>query len=331
MNRFLIILLSALLINACGPGGEDKKPRRTPPRGQDRPSGQDIPDVPGNPPPQDKPGTPFVATPKFEKFKSDFNKEYAGYVSLSPEQLFQIIEAVPAQTTTWGCGKVQSNMAKASASVALGLAVNKEDVQDCNEIGDYRLLVDVKFKPDGMSFVLPLLNALAKRLGRVVPLEKINGDNYFRVGALPKELAGFINKRIPKGMRAKSLEYPSLDRAKLMKLIKDSIAIKMPLITLNTTTSGTLHYYSVIGYSNNGNDLLVLNTIDSDKGSRIESYETNDFLERMNVDDYKAFISSIASSIISVKDSIAAPGSKIPDESTLDELGTFNVVTFEKQ
>lgn len=320
MNRFFIILFGALLINACGPEVDGKRPVRTPARGsRNIPRDQDIPVRQDIPMPEYKPGMPFVKTPEFENFKSAFERDFAGYVSLPPEQLFQIINAVPGQKTTWGCGKVQSNMAKASASLALGLAVNQEDVQDCNDVNDYPLLIDVKVNPDAVSIA-----------ENMVKLQTIGSDKYFRVGALPNELAGFINKRIPKGMIAKSRDYSSLDEAELINLINNNIDIKMPLITLNGVSGSMLHYFSVVGYSKDGDKLLVLNTERSGI-ERLESHETSAFLETMNVNGNKNFIKWVVSFMLPLKSKLIAPGSELPDISALDKINTFNVITFQKQ
>lgn len=305
MQKFFKLLsFSILLIAACGKDHEGEKTTQ------------------GEAPPRQEDVRAQLDSPEFKKFKDAFTVKFAGYNSLSPETLYQVVEAVPEQTVTWSCGLVQSNMARASASIALGLPVDKEDVSKCNVKGSYPLLVDI----EATGIVLTILKASGVK---VEDLDVIDGKPHFRVGALPSNLPNYLNSKLPKGMQAMHSSSSTLSKAQLINVLQEQIRLGMPILVLYSVGNLNLHYYSVVGYHESDNKFLVLDT--SGKGiDRFRTFDADQFVAAMNITEFKELLKILVVTYLPLATATKLQG-VMPEVSEIDNLPLYNFITFQKR
>jgi|GEM_PF-3796978 len=307
MKQIAAVLCTTMwFIAACGPIPDKDKPTPRPQRGT--PSGSKA--------------TATLNSAEFAQFKQEFDTRFGAYDSLPPETLYQIIDAVPSQSTTWGCGLVQSNMARAAASLSLGLAIEHQQVANCNTVQDYPLMADEPLTPETRQ-------ELEEALKVKIAVQNVNGVDRFRVGADPRMLPDYLNSKLPPTVRASIVEKPSLTKNELVSLVEESLATSMPLITLTLVSAAALrvHYYSVVGVDSTANKLLVLHT-EGPGLQRLKEFDITDFINSMNMSSFRSRIKQFIAYAPLI--AVLKPDLKLPDLSRLNSLANFNLIKFDK-
>lgn len=297
----IAILLSLLLIAACGKPGVKTQNEAERRKAFNEEFSQFVP----------KNSVPKNSVPKNNDGQANRTSNI-----LPADNLFKIIEAVPEQTTTWSCGLVSSRVAQASSYLSMGLPIQRQDVAQCNEVGDYPLLINVEIKRANLS--------LAQRLG--LPLE----GNYFRVGAAPQNIPSWLDAQLAEGIRAHYLGFDDLNAVQLKEMIDKSIAVEMPLLVLYVVDAArmTLHYVNIVGYGNNGNTLVILDTT-GEGIKRMRRVSTEDFINSM---DTVLFKQNLLNKIAANKDQIEGylESGELPNQSVIDGIGRYNLISFTK-
>ncbi|HXW53622.1 MAG TPA: hypothetical protein VEL47_05920 [Myxococcota bacterium] len=323
MKRYrLISALAVFWMAACGTGEDVTKPRQNTKPSQDKGTSQDTG--------ASQSTNGILSSPEFKEFKTDFAQKFAGFNSLSPEVLYQIIEAVPEQQTTWSCGLVQSSIARASASLALGLPIEHKEVAKCNIKLDYPLLIDRKIPKS----VVAVLTKGAKAKGFDLKFEDLGGEKYFRVGADPRALPDYLNenKKLPSQIRASYVGKQNLDKAALVAMVEENLKSGMPLMVLSIPNleKFELHYYSIFGVNANKNEVMVLET--KGKGlDRILKYDIDDFINKMDAEDFRMKAEELLNDpalIIGVK--LLDPTFELPPVQKIRSLPNYNMIKFTK-
>jgi hypothetical protein len=342
MKQFIVLFLSGVLvISSCGPHINGKK------SDQENPS--NLPDGNNSQPLKNgnaiDPG--LSASPDFIKFKHDFEVQFAGFKSLPVETLYQIIKAVPEQTATWSCGLVQSSMARASASVVLQLALNEGEISQCNVVNDYPLLLQLdKEVVSKIVTALPKLPVPVPALDNVIQVmteleyDQEGNKFYFRVGALPSALMGYLNHKLPPDIRASLMAEHAMDATKLVKMIDDGLTSGMPIIVLIVNPNGiSLHYVSIVGHDKD--HVLVVDTKKTGI-ERMRAEKIGQFIKRLHTEGFKDFMNGFVPLITMLQTQLVlnfvglTPEEKksLPDnkklEKALSTLASYNLITFKK-
>lgn len=280
----------------------------------------------------------ILSSSQFQQFKKDFEAKYGDFNSLSVESLYQILEFVPEQTAYWSCGKVQSSVAQASASISLELALNEAEISQCNILGEYPLFLKLDEEIIDKVKKLSLLTDEYRSLLAKMKFEKEGNKSYFKVGALPSVLADYLNgksnkRKLPEQIEAIYIAKPAMDSLQLVKMIDETIKNGMPLIALYVNPDSSLHYYSIVGHSQD--KVLLLETTGVGL-QRIKDVSIDEFLQNLNTKNFKDFILQIVPFLNILRSISSLLGispeqlEQLPRPEDLEKLATYNLITFKK-
>lgn len=264
----------------------------------------------------------------YEKLAKDIKKPALTRM-LPLSTLYQTIREVPEQTSPWSCGNQQIMQSVAMAHIGAQEEI-PAIVKECNVMGDYPALIDIEITPKNQFLI-----TMAKNAGFIPSLEKLGNKSFLRIGALPRMLPGYVNPMLPKGVTAKLLGEENLNKTKLISALNRALDNEMPLIALYVIEAYSLsmHYYSIIGFSESDNKLIVLDALGVGV-ERIKIFAINDFIAGMNTSDFKKVIKDDLLGAInplrSIIEKSLKPDEKLPDESEVDTLAPYNFITFEK-
>lgn len=151
----------------------------------------------------------------------------------------------------------------------------------------------------------------------------------FRAGALPYDLATYVDERLGGNYQASLIEKDSLDKNELLNIIKTSINNNTPVLVVIQKNKGLkrLHYWTLVGYK--GENILVL---DSDSPKLGYNISTSDLLAYLDLSEFKKGMISKLPEIKAAAMVARMIGKKVTlaKEEDFNNLKRYNLITFEK-
>jgi len=253
-----------------------------------------------------------------KSFAEALDGNFFGFVSIHYNTLERMIQAVPEQTTLWGCGLHQCGHIVSCANI------NTDGTHKLNlnyqEPNDYPLSVNVN--PRNLKLNIPGLIT--------------DEEGNFRVGPVPTEMADFINQQLPAScsFSAKAESNASLSSADLIKIVKDNLALNMPTLIYYMVDANKrlIHFYSIVGV-NDGIDepeFMVLDT----KGvgsARLKKFSVEAFHKNMDNQSIVGYVKSLDQGILGlmIRGLVASQkGSRIVSSSKLSQWENYSVIRF---
>lgn len=267
-------------------------------------------------PQQEEPRDAFIDTKNFiQKFKQRFT----GYTTLEPKILAEIITIIPAQKTTWGCGLHQSEAALETAYINKN--IKRKNKTNFDKVCSYPLAVDINLNSPTIKKVLNFLPSQ-----EVKKLEKASDtEGYFRVGALPHDLARYINTNLPKNCitKAHDLSVDNFLGSELLEVVKHNLALQFPtpVFFMIDPEKYLMHVYLIVGFNNK--NLLILDT-NNEGIDRFLTKDTDDFVKGMNAE----LVINLVERASTLRPLLAALNLKLADEKTLKLWKAYSVIRF---
>ena len=129
--------------------------------------------------------------------------------------MLKLVTIIPAQKTSWGCGLHQSEAAIETAYI--NTKKRRKNKTSFEEVCAYPLAVDINIKDPTLQSVLAFLPSHERK-----KLEEASDpEGNFRVGALPHDLARYINTNLPKNYenKAEALSVDKFSGSELLDII----------------------------------------------------------------------------------------------------------------
>lgn len=305
----LFLTLCVFLSNACGPleptGTKDNQNETSPSTDstkQDPQNRRDTKNEPNTNSPSLKPGN--------EPLKKRIDEK----------TLLEWIRKVDAQKTTWGCGNVQCGYA---------VVASRSDVDffNPNDIANYPASVHLIFPnrqvKASVSKFVPALDSLRTE-------KYADGTEHFIVGALPSDLPAYLKRLGVKD--AHHLALKSLSKMDFINEIMENVNKNRPLIAMSVVDPEKflLHYVSLVGVSDDGNKVLILDTTGKDL-ERLMWADTDLFMKSL---DTQSFINRLMNympmleGIKGVAERFGIQITKIIPSDRIGTMGNFNLVSF---
>lgn len=252
-------------------------------------------------------------------FEKEFAERFADFTALRPRVLEKVLEKIPSQETLWGCGLHQSETAIELAHINHNK--NRSTTRDFKAVDTYPLAIDVNLNHPAMQEVAGI--------GQL-PLDD---EGNFRVGALPHDLAGYIDNNFPKGypVKAEAVSQEALSPKDLVAIINNNLKLGLstPTFYVISPESLLIHVYSIVGFK--GDELLILDTT-GEGIDRFSIRKTADFLAGMNasakIQEIKGYIT--LGEIFNLRALIKQAGGRAAKPETFNQWKAFSVIKFHK-
>jgi len=252
-------------------------------------------------------------------FVEQFTRRFPGFTTLQPKILAELVSIIPAQKSSWGCGLHQSEAAIETAYI--NTKSRRRDKTNFDEVCSYPLSVDINInKPE----IKNILNWVPDR-ERQQLTDASDDQGYFRVGALPHDLASYINTNLPNKSKFKAyaLSQDNITTSKLLGVIKHNLALMLPtpVFYIISKETYTMHVYLITGLKNN--KLLILDT--SNEGvERFLTIDAGAFIKGMNAQP----IIELVKQAFTFGPFLAGLDLKIPNENKLKLWKPYSVIEF---
>lgn len=253
-----------------------------------------------------------------KNFSESLARDFSDFESIDYNTLERMIQAVPEQTTLWGCGLHQCGHIVSCANHN-GDGTHKLNL-NYQEPNDYPLSVNIN--PGKLKLNIPGLIT--------------DEEGNFRVGPVPAEMADFINQQLPAScsFSAKAESNASLSSADLIKIVRDNLALNMPTLVYYMVDANKkiIHFYSIVGVndSTDAPEFMVLDT----KGvgiARLKKFSVEAFHKNMNTQSIVGFVKGLDQGLLGfmIRGLAASQkGSRIVSSSKLGLWENFSVIRF---
>ena len=265
---------------------------------------------------QEEPRDDFVDT---KDFVQEFKQVFPGYTTLKPQILAELVSIIPAQKTSWGCGLHQSEAAIETAFINKKL--RRKNKTDFDKVCTYPLAIDININNPTIKNVLSFLPSHELKKLK----DASDAEGFFRVGALPHDLARYINTNLPKNYTSKAHAI-STDRflgSELLEVVKHNLTLQLPtpVIYMIDPDKYLMHVYLIVGFKNES--LVILDTT-KEGVERFLTKDADDFVKGMNAES----IIHLVKQASNLRPLLAALNRKLADEKTLELWKAYSVLRF---
>jgi hypothetical protein len=265
-----------------------------------------------------------VSDEYIKEFSAKFKQRFSNFMTLNPALLAEAVGVIPAQGTLWGCGLHQC---EAAVEIAHKKADHDRHVRtNFSQVGSYPLAVDFNVNTPGIKDLLGFL-------GQKLPTD---AEGNFRVGALPHDLAKYINNNLQGlQLRATAKSQASLQPAELVATVKHNLDLEMPtpVLYIVDKNNNLAHVYSIVGYNNK--DFLILDTV-GDGIDRLVTKNINDFIANMDSSSIISLVNIISlldnfkGLPINIREEIKASGGKLAEKTAIDAWRPYSFIKFDR-
>jgi hypothetical protein len=303
-NIFIFIVINITILSACGPQANEPQNNHKP---------NDIN--------QAKSSSIYNNTEPKSAFAKKFKERYKGFTMINPDFLNTVVQRIPAQKSPWSCGLHQS---EAVIEVAYSNnAMQRQTQPDFQNVGDYPLALDINLNN---NIIKSLVESIIPA-NLISALEKAADDKgNFRVGALPHDLAAYINKKLPHNyeLKAQAQSSETITVDEFFRAVKNNLSQGLPTLALAQSGELSAHVYLIVGFKNT--EVLILNT--SDEGmERFFSQEAKDFIAEMNMSKLISIIKLIEL-IPDIRTKIQEGQGNIADVAVIRKWQPYSVIEF---